>query len=104
MNLEVDAEIIGLDGNPIPFDSETAAPTRLKDVCRLALLDETRKDAEHPNGEERFKRWQLAGRINAGGSVTVSAEEMALLKTRIGERFAAAIVGPAWTLLESMKS
>ena len=103
MKVDFDAMLKALDGNPIPFDDK-GQPTTLKDVCVAPLVNELGNDRESSTGDDKFKRWQLAGRIAKGGVVEISADEVKMLKERIGKGYGAVIVGPAWTLLEALKS
>ena len=103
MKVDVDKMIEGLDGNGIPKD-EKGEPTLLKDVCVAALVSELPSDREKADGAEKFKRYILAGKINKGGVVELTADEVTMLKDRIGKGYGALVVGPAWTLLEALKS
>lgn len=52
------------------------------------------------SGEEKLKRYLLATRINAGGMVEVSSEEISLLKMLIGRTYPTLVVGQALLFLE----
>jgi len=105
MKLDVEQQLCGLDGKPIPQTGEKGSPpTTLKDICLTVLVNELPSDREKATGDEKFKRYILAGRINKGGVVEVDAKEIDTLKERIGKGYGAVIVGPAWLLLESLKS
>lgn len=68
-------------------------------VCISALMG-VYQDEQSLSGEDKFKRYKLAERINAGGILEVSAEDIALLKKLIGKNWSAAVVGPAYEALE----
>ncbi len=67
-------------------------------VSRSALMANYPED-KSLDGEAKLARWKLAQKIN-GSETEVTAEEVVLLKTLIGKAFTAAIVGPAYTILE----
>jgi hypothetical protein len=56
---------------------------------------------EKPNGEESFKRGQLAHRVyKTEHELDLSAENIADIKRLIGKYYGPAIVFAAWTILE----
>jgi len=81
-------------GQPLPEPAHT-----LGAVCVAALLG-AYADEQSLSGEEKFRRYQLAGRIHAGGIQDVSAEEVAQLKKLIGKNWPPAVLGPAYEALE----
>lgn len=54
------------------------------------------------SGEEKARSYALAIRIAKanGEDIEITAEEVVLLKKKIGENFAPAVVGPAYEILE----
>lgn len=71
----------------------------LGDISTAALevnLDEDR--GLSPN--DKFQHDQLARKIYGNSSVALSAEDIALIKNRIGKAFGPAQVGAAWPLLD----
>lgn len=84
-------------GQPIAQDGE---PITLKRVAVNALMS-TFEDEANLSGEEKFKRYKLASRINDAAMVDVSAEEVTLLKRLIGKLYTPIIVGPAFEALEA---
>lgn len=81
-------------GEPLPENVGT-----LRAVCVGALLG-VYADEQSLGGEEKFRRYQLAERLNAGGVQEVSAEEVALLKKLVGKNWPPAVLGPAYEALE----
>lgn len=81
-------------GEPLPENVGT-----LRAVCVGALLG-VYADEQSLGGEEKFRRYQLAERVNAGGVQEVSAEEVALLKKLVGKNWPPAVLGPAYEALE----
>jgi len=51
-------------------------------------------------GEDKLRAYDLAVRVYKGGEQEVSAEEITLLKRKIGENMVPLIVGQAYRMLE----
>lgn len=94
MKVDVSTVLNGLDGKPLLNGEQ---PLTLRDVATSALLATYPDEAQE--GEEKFKRFQLAVRINADSSVDMTPEQAAKLKVLIGKGFGPLVVGPAYTLL-----
>ena len=72
----------------------------LGNVSSGALLVVLEKD-RNEGGKARYERWQLAGKIiKADGLVELEAEEVTVIKERIGLMYGPIIIGPAYDLLE----
>lgn len=67
----------------------TKKPILVKEICRNAVLaaDEKR------NGEEQLKRYRLARRIDAGGIVEVTAEELVMIKSAVAANYTTIVTG-----------
>ncbi len=74
-------------------------PMTLAEASISALMADY-GDEKGISGEVKFKRYQLAARVQPGGLVDVSAEEVATLKQLIGKAFTPVVVGPAYEALE----
>ena len=72
----------------------------LKKVCVEALLS-VDPDNRSEDGAQKFKNWELAKKINVDSEVELTAEEISLIKAKVGKFYAPAIVGPAFSLLEN---
>lgn len=101
MLINFNAAIVNIDGTPrttMGKLDKVPRPVLLKDIVIPALLN--RLDGEgHTSGEEKFKHYQLAERIIAGGQVDLTPEEVVLVKERVGLGYGADVVGPAYKLL-----
>jgi hypothetical protein len=98
----LNAVINDLSGKPIQ-ESETSLLT-LRSAIVKALAFEHAPEQGRPqvSGEDRFKRWSIANKVqNAGESVELTAEEVALIKKQVGDAFLMVVVGPVWSLLEA---
>ncbi len=119
MQIKVDVQLTKLDGTPMTtvenYDNENFVSTEetpkenpyyqkkvsvtLQSVCVNTLLATTQKDA-NISGTEKLKRFNLASKIQANDSVDLTAEEITLVKKRIGEISVPLVIGKAYELLE----
>jgi len=97
--------LVNVDGVLKSMSGET-----LKDVVNGEAIDAKVKDAlvnailspvQNEQGVEKVKKYELAKRIYAGGDIDLVAEEVALIKERVGESYAPIIVGQLFELLDS---
>lgn len=96
MKLDFNAILVGLDGKPMLGKDKTEAT--LKEVAVEALMAVTEND-RGASGEDKFKNYELAAKVYAGGEIEITPEQAALLKRRIGECYGPVVVGPAYKLL-----
>jgi hypothetical protein len=86
--------ILKIDGTA--FDDKPTLAT----VSFMALTANLPGD-DRMTGEQKVKLYKLAHLVvHAGGVKEVTAEDIALLKDRIGKAFGVLVVGAAWDLLE----
>jgi hypothetical protein len=89
--------LIGLDGKPVPNnDPKVTTGLTLGDACIYALtaiLDEDRG----ATGQAKFDLYELALKVKDNKSLTI--EEIATIKSRIGKAWGQVVVGPAWEIL-----
>jgi hypothetical protein len=101
-HIDFNKPLIGLDEKPIPNldkDGKVLGTVILSDVAVGALeaqLDEDRAST----GQQKFERDTLARKIYKAKSVVLTAEELDLIKTRIGKAYGSQVVGAAWRLLD----
>lgn len=96
MKINFDAALLDLKGEEMK-DGETAVT--LKTVAVNALFAPF-PDEREIDGNEKAKRFNLGLRIDAGGEIEVSAEEISLVKKLIGKAFPVLVVGRAYQLIE----
>lgn len=96
MTLDVTQVLLGLDGEAIK-DADNK-PVTLRPICINALMATMEAD-KGMTGEDKVKIWVLAGKIQKEDKPALEAEDVALLKKRIGAAYGPAIVGPAFLLL-----
>lgn len=127
MKVNVTEQLLDLDGETIPIQAKArmlaqqvlgllqqdrvqdarvaceaaiqTEPVTLRRIACDGLLAQFQDEQNLP-GDEKVKRMALALRLRASDEVTVSAEEIALLKLLIGKGFAPLIVGRCYALLE----
>ena len=95
MTLDVTQVLLGLDGEAM-MDGDK--PVTLRPICTNALMATMEAD-KGMSGEDKVKIWSLAGKIQKEDRPSLVAEDVALLKKRIGAAYGPAIVGPAFLLL-----
>ncbi len=98
MKINVASYIVDLNGNPRMKNEGTKEPLTVKDVALEALMSVLDADRGE-TGEMKFKRFEIAQKVNAGSEVELQPEEIAIIKQRIGVAFGAAVVGPAYKIL-----
>jgi hypothetical protein len=80
-------------------DGKTPEPATLGDTAGVALEAVTDED-RNVDGKVKFDRDMLARKIYGNAHAALSAEEIALIKQRIGKVYGPAQVGAAWPLLD----
>lgn len=94
MLLKVSTVLTQYNGTPL-MDGNVEATVR--DAIVNAVLAPTQGD----NGVMKMKKDELARKVyNAKEEVELTAEEVVIVKERVGEAFAPIIVGQVWRLLE----
>ena len=98
--------ILDLDGKDIPVSADKDAPiTTLARVAETALLNEPPVDPRQPvaaeTPDQKRQRFDLALRIyQAKGAVTLSSEEVTLVKNAIAAIYGPLVVGRAAEILD----
>lgn len=95
--------ILNPDGSAPEVKEGQKAPT-LGSISESALSAQYRDEVdaqgkETISGQEKYDRWKLATKVH-GKDVTLSPEDLALLKRLIGKAYTSVIVGPAWSMLD----
>lgn len=86
--------------NGQPIKKPDGAPADLRYVCVEALLGQ--RPDEKLTGIQKYEYFKLSEKLYKNDVPELSIEELAKLKTRIGDCpfFGAAVVGTAWDLLD----
>ena len=93
-------QLTGLDGKPITLTAAPdSPPATLSDIAIAALTAQFTDEQTMP-GSKKFELYELARKVYKKKDVTLTAEDVATLKDRIGRFWGPAIVGAAWPLLD----
>ncbi len=94
MKRNFDGAVTDYDGKPLMELGADGKPHELtiKEVC-IRALNNVAANEQAVAVDEQMKRFRLARRINRGGEVELTAEDITLLKTRIALMFAPVVTG-----------
>lgn len=97
--------IMNPDGTTPEVKDGAHVPT-LKQIC-ITALGSTYKDEVDAQGretitpEEKYQRGKLADKIgHSSGDISLSPEDLTLLKKLIGKAYGPLIVAPSWSMLD----
>jgi len=106
MNINFKEMLLTLKGEPLEKlvkkeTDEVPVPVALSlgEACADALLGMTDSDRKE-SGTDKFKRWQLASKILEAEKIELTAEDVTLIKDRVGKVYGPISVGPIYNLLE----
>lgn len=107
MKVDLSGQILDMNKEPVFLTNEkgekTDKPAKFKIICTNALLTSF-EDERDLQGDEKYKRFKLADKINtADAEVELSAEEIGLIKKMVGKGYGALFVGQIYDLFESLK-
>lgn len=89
--------LTGFDGKPLL--EATDKPWTLSDVA-VASLVTTLKDEDTLPSSKKFGFYELARKVYNNKAASLTVEEIATLKERIGKQFPTALMGPALVALD----
>lgn len=96
MKIDMTAALKAVNGDDLMGDD--GAPVPLRTVVQNALLGTARGD-DALDGPAKLALWDMA-KAAQGDEAEYSAEEVALIKSRIAKIYGAAIVGPAFSIID----
>ena len=100
MKRNFDAPLIRIDGTPfVDQQGEGAVPMTLKMLAFHAVSMQIRGD-ENMSIPQKMELYNMVGKTAKGGVIELEAEDIALLKDRIGKAFPPLVIGEAFRLLE----
>jgi hypothetical protein len=94
MKVNLDATIKDFNGEVLKDGEKDLT---VKDSILFALTSHLKSDTEHTN---RFELFEIGQKVNKGGDVELTAENITLIKKRVNECFTALIVGGVYNALE----
>lgn len=95
MKINFDSTLKTLSGEDIKTEDK---PVAMKTVVVDSLLAFTE---ERLTGEEKLARYNLAQKINVGGDIDLTVEEIAKIKKTVGETRPTLIVGQMFNHIEN---
>jgi len=69
-------------------------------TVKMAIVNAILAPVQKESGVDKVKKFDLAQRIYKSDEVDLTAEEISLIKERVGESFPPIVVGQIWNLLE----
>lgn len=93
--MKVDLRYVFLDNKKEPFREKDAFVT-LHEVCTTALMANSKEEI---NGESKYKAYCIYKKLELK-EIELTAEEISVIKKRVGEFYSPIIVGQAWDILE----
>lgn len=99
MKINASATLIGVDGVAIAISDKDKTPAELRTTVVQALLGVYQD--EQINGNDKLLRFKLAEKIQVGGVVDLTVEEVVLVKLLVGKMYGPGIVGPVYNALEN---
>ena len=98
MKIDTTQPLIGYDGKQLQNDSDGLLTIR---AVSCSALTADFQDEQDLSGEEKVRRQKLATQIYQESTVTMTIEDVALVRQLINKGYGTAIVGSAWPLLDS---
>lgn len=95
----MDQHLIGYNGTPVTKSEEDNSPVPLGDALSMACANANPQT--HTTGEAKMKIYRVLQKVNVKGDAELEAEDVALLKTLVGEAYGVAMVGTIYDILES---
>lgn len=100
MKIDMTTVLLALDGKPIPIGpGEDSLNSTLRTIVENALLSPLRGD-ENVTGAKKAEMFILAMRAHTEDQCDMKAEEITMVKERIGRAFPPLIVGRAYEILD----
>jgi len=99
MKIDFDQKLKNFLGEVIKETAEeNSEDLTLKTVCIVALTANIQ--GERVDGDEKYKRWKLARKIDEKDKEDFSTDEISKVKQLIGKAYGVVIVGQSWDMLE----
>lgn len=97
--IDVTQRIVQLDGKDFKDANDKVVEFTLQKIIEDSLLG-SYQDEQGLAGTEKMKRFQLAVKVHGSKAVTLTAEEISLIKTLVGKGYNALIVGQVWKMID----
>lgn len=96
MKVDFSTVLTDFKGHPL---ADGKGPSLTLGVAAENALVGMTPQAQQESGEQKYRNWKLAQLASVGGVVDLTPEDAAVIKAKIGEFYSAAVVGPAYELL-----
>ena len=98
MKVNLDAPLLSLDGTEVKdADGKTTATLKASIVNALLAVNE----ASHKQpGTEKLAKFKLAEKINKGGEITLSSDEVVKIKESVSSSYGPLVVGRVFTVID----
>lgn len=96
MTIDFSTVLRGLDSSPLMHDGNEFT---LAIACVNALLAQYAD--EQASGDEKMQRWTLARKLWRAAEVSVTSEEIVMLKKLVGRAFSPIVVGRVYEMMEN---
>lgn len=96
MQIDFTATLVSLDGKSL--QSESGDTLLLGDVVTNALINQY--SDENPSGVEKVKRWSIAKRVFGRADISLTADDIALIKNLVAKAYGPIVVGQVWSIID----
>lgn len=100
MKFNMSQDLIGFNGESIKTSEKDDSPVTLG--ASLAMACVNANPQKHQDGDAKLKIYRILQKVGTkdAGEVELSAEEITLLKTLIGDMYGVVVVGAVYDMLE----
>jgi hypothetical protein len=97
MLVKVNIPILTMDGEQMKDDDGQG--NTVDATVKLAIVNAVLSPVQNEKGVEKVKKYELAKKVYASDEVDLTAEEISLIKERVGDVFAPIVVGQIFEML-----
>ncbi|ANS03931.1 hypothetical protein [uncultured Mediterranean phage uvDeep-CGR2-AD3-C191] len=100
MSIDVTQILFGYDGTKLPMTAENNGTPASCWTFRACASQALMMSKESDSGQDKYDAYLLVKKIENNDEVTLTSEQKALIKLKVGETFSAALVGPMWRAID----
>lgn len=98
MKIKTDVVLKNLDGQ-VMKDNDGKG-NAVDATLKMAIVNAVLAPVQNEKGTDKIKKYELAMKVHKNKEVDLAAEDISLIKERVGELFPPLIVGQVYNLLE----
>jgi len=98
MKIKTDVVLKNLDGQ-VMKDNDGKG-NAVDATLKMAIVNAVLAPVQNEKGTDKIKKYELAMKVHKNKEVDLTAEDISLIKERVGELFPPLIVGQVYNLLE----